>query len=313
VTDSRAAGGGRVLSRWLTPEVEGILWMLATGLLWASLDAVAKHLAQSYPVAQLTWARFALPGIALPILLGRQVVDALKSRRRGLQVLRALLVLVGTGFLFWALRYVPLADASAISFLNPLIVTALAMPLLGERVAGRQWAGVAAGFVGALVIIRPGTGAMHWAAFLVLCSSSLFALYHVATRYLSRSDAPLTTLLYTGLVTAAASTLLLPFVWVAPDAEGWALMAAMGLFNGLGTYTLIRAFAAAPAAVVTPFTYVSLIWTTMYGFLLFGDLPDRWTVLGALVIAGSGLYLLRQEARGRPSAVESAPAAGADR
>ena len=280
---------------WLTPGVQGILWMCATGLLWVTLDAIAKHVTLHYPVAQVTWARFALPAVVLPLLLGRRVAATLKTRRPGLQILRASLLMVGTGCLFFALRHVPLADANAISFINPLIVTALSMPLLREHVTGRQWSGVATGFIGALIIIRPGAGAMHPAALLVLGSASLFGFYHISTRYLSRSDAPMTTLLYTVLVTGAGSSAVVPFFWVQPDLKGWILMAAMGACNGFGTYTLIRAFTAAPAATVTPFNYLNLIWATIYGFLIFGDLPDRWTLLGALVIAGSGLYVLRQE------------------
>lgn len=297
MTEPGAAARGRSLLRWLTPGVQGVLWILATGTMFVTLDAIAKHLSQSYPVAQVTWARFALPGVALPILLGKRFLATLNTRRPGLQIVRASLLLVGTGLLFLALRYIPLADANAISFVNPLLLTALSMPLLGERVAPRQWSAVALGLLGALVIIRPGMGVAHWAASLVVGSAALFALYHIATRFLARSDAPLTTLLYTSLVTAAASSALVPWVWIAPDARGWTLMAAMGLSNGIGTFTLIKAFSAAPAAVVSPFQYVSLIWATLFGFVLFGDLPDGWTVLGALVIAGSGLYVLRHEAR----------------
>lgn len=281
--------------------------MCATGLLWVTLDAIAKHVTLHYPVAQVTWARFALPAVLLPLLLGRRFVPTLKTERPWLQIMRAMLLLVGTGCLFFALRHVPLADANAISFINPLIVTALSMPLLREHVTGRQWLGVATGFVGALIIIRPGSGVMHPAALLVLGSATCFGFYHIATRYLSRSDKPMTTLLYTVLVTGAGSSVVVSFFWTQPDLAGWILMAAMGTCNGLGTYTLIRAFSAAPAATVTPFNYVNLVWATLYGFLIFGDLPDRWTILGALAIAASGLYVLRQEAA-KPA---SGPAPGA--
>ena len=271
--------------------------MCATGLFFICLDAIAKHMTLHYSIVQVTWARFALPAAVLPILLGRRLGATLKTLRPGLQILRALLLIVTTGCLFFALRHVPLADVNAIGFINPLIVTALSMLLLREHVTGRQWAGVDIGFVGALIIIRPGTGVMHPAALLIFASASVRGFYHVATRYLSRSDAPMTTLLYTVLVAGAATSLVVPFFWTQPDLTGWLMIAAMGVFNGLGTYTVIRAFTAAPAATVSPFNYLNLIWATLFGFLIFGDLPDLWTVLGALVIAGSGLYVLRLEMR----------------
>ena len=280
--------------------------MCATGILFIGLDVIAKYMTLHYPIVQVTWARFALPAVLLPIFIGQRLVPMLKTKRPGLQILRASLMIVTTGCLFFALRHVPLADVNAIGFINPLIVTGLSMLLLGEPVTGRQWIAVAAGFLGALIIIRPGTGVMHPAVFVVLVSASVRGLYHVATRYLARADAPMTTLLYTILVAGAGTSLVVPFFWVQPDFEGWVMIAAMGIFNGLGTYTVIRAFTAAPAATISPFNYLNLIWATLFGFLVFGDLPDLWTVLGACVIAGSGLYVLYNEMR-RPQPPLAAP------
>lgn len=282
VTDSRAA-------------LRGILWMLATSLLFTALDAVAKYVSESYPVAQIVWARFALQALLLPVFLGSRLSQTLKTERFGLQMLRSFLVLAATGVLFLALRYIPLADANAISFVNPLIVTALSVPLLKEHVEPRLWFGVAAGFLGALVIIRPGLGIMHPAAFLALGSATLFALYHLTTRMLSKTDSSMTTLLYTAILPGIATTALMPFVWVPPDAKGWALFAFMGVANALSAYTLIKAFSAAPAAVVTPFGYFNLLWATILGYMLFGQLPDAWTISGAALIVGSGLYVLRRK------------------
>ena len=278
--------------------LRGIFWMILTGLLFTALDAVAKYVSQTYPVAQIVWARFALQAVLLPVLLGHRLPQTLKTERFGLQMLRSFLVLAATGVLFLALRYIPLADANAISFVNPLIVTALSVPLLKEHVEPRLWFGVAAGFLGALIIIRPGLGLMHPAAFLALGSATLFALYHLTTRMLSKTDAPMTTLLYTAILPGIATTALMPFVWMPPDAKGWALFAFMGVANALSAYTLIKAFSAAPAAVVTPFGYFNLLWATILGFILFGQLPDAWTVSGAALIVGSGLYILKRKAAG---------------
>jgi drug/metabolite transporter (DMT)-like permease len=188
-----------------------------------------------------------------------------------------------------------LVDTTSILLTNPLIVTALSVPLLGEKVGPRRWACVAAGCVGALIIIRPGFGVMQWAALLPLGAACCFALFQIITRRLSQTDAPLTTLFYTISVGTPVTTLIMPFVWVMPDWQGWLLMAAMGLIGGVSHFTLIKAFATAPAAVVSPFTYTNLLWATVFGFIIFGELPDRWTVIGALIIVVSGLYAFFRE------------------
>ncbi len=273
--------------------LRGILWMLATSLLFTALDAAAKYVSESYPVAQIVWARFALQALLLPILLGTRLPQTLKTERLGLQMLRSFLVLAATGMLFLSLRYIPIADANAISFVCPLIVTALSVPLLKEHVEPRLWFGVAFGFLGALAIIRPGLGIMHPAAFLALGSATLFAFYYLTTRMLAKTDSPMTTLLYTAILPGIATTALMPLVWVPPDAQGWTLFAVMGAANAASAYTLIRAFGSAPAAVVTPFGYFTLLWATILGYVLFGQLPDVWTISGAAFIVGSGLYVLR--------------------
>jgi drug/metabolite transporter (DMT)-like permease len=273
----------------------GIAWMLLTMLLFVSMDAVVKQLIQTYPVPQVAWARFFFHAILMAAVLGRRLPATFATRRRGLQVLRSGLLLVTTLQFFGGLYFLPLADMTAIMQSAPLIVTALSLPLLGEHVGVRRWVGVAAGFTGALIIIRPGTEAMQLAALLPLGAATTFALYQITTRILSRTDATFNTLLYTPLLGAAAMSVAAPFFWVMPDAEGWALMALTGVFGGLGHFTMIRAFTWAPAASVSPFGYSALIWATLFGLVLFGDFPDSWTIIGALVIVGSGLYILHRE------------------
>ena len=273
----------------------GIAWMLVTMLLFVSMDAIVKHLIQTYPVAQVAWARFFFHAILLAAMLGRRLPTTLATQRRGLQVLRSALLLVTTLQFFAGLHFLPLADMTAIMQSAPLIVTALSLPLLGEHVGIRRWAGVAAGFAGALIIIRPGTDAMQLAALLPLGAATTFALYQITTRILSRTDATFNTLLYTPLLGAAALSIAAPFFWVMPDAQGWALMALTGALGALGHFTMIRAFTWAPAASVSPFGYSALIWATLFGLVLFDDFPDSWTIIGAGVIVGSGLYILHRE------------------
>jgi len=289
----------------------GIAWMLLTMFLFVSMDATVKHLVQTYPIPQVAWARFFFHAVLLAAVLGRRLPTTLATQRRGLQIVRSGLLLVTTLQFFGGLYFLPLADMTAIMQSAPLIVTALSLPLLGEAVGIRRWAGVAAGFLGALIIIRPGTEAMQLAALLPLGAATTFALYQIATRTLSHTDATLNTLLYTPLLGAAVLSAVAPFVWVMPDAEGWFLMVLTGLFGGLGHFTMIRAFTWAPAASVSPFGYSALIWATLFGLVLFGDFPDTWTIAGALVIVVSGLYILHRERVRRRSDARPGPASGA--
>lgn len=273
----------------------GVAWMLATTLMFVGMDTLAKHLTQTYPVAQVVWARYVFHVLLLALFLGWRLPRVVRTRRLGLQLLRSVFLLGATGLFFAALAFIPLANASAIMFVAPLIVTALSLPLLGERVGPRRFAGVAAGFAGALVIIRPGTAAMDPAAFLALGAAGCYAFYQISTRRLAATDAPLTTLAYSASVGALATSLAVPFAWVAPAPADWAAMAGMGLLGGVGHFALIKAFQHAAAATIAPFGYASLIWATLFGFLAFGDLPDAWTVAGAGLIAASGLYIFHRE------------------
>jgi drug/metabolite transporter (DMT)-like permease len=188
-----------------------------------------------------------------------------------------------------------MAESAAMLQSGPLIITVLSVPLLGEQVGIRRWMGVIAGFAGALLIIRPGADAMQIAILLPLAAAVSNALYQIITRILSRSESTMTILFYTPLTGALLMSAAVPLFWVTPDAAGWAMMALLGLIGGVSHFTLIKAFTAAPAATVAPFGYSSLIWATLSGLVFFGDFPDIWTIVGALVIACSGLYILHRE------------------
>ncbi len=277
----------------------GILWMLLTMLIFACINAIAKYLALSYPVPQVVWARYAFHLVLLALLLRSRLPRAAASRRLGLQLLRSSLMVITTGLYFTGIHFIPLADAGAIMFVAPILVTALSLPLLGEPVGRRRWAGVAAGFVGALIIIRPGAGTMQAAAFLPFCAACLHALYQISTRKVSTVDPPITSLVYTALIGGLVTSAVAPFFWTAPDAAGWTLMALLGFLGGVGHFALIKAFQAAPVATVTPFGYTMLLWVTLFGFVLFDDIPDAWTLVGALVIVASGLYIFHREQQRR--------------
>jgi drug/metabolite transporter (DMT)-like permease len=273
----------------------GIGWMLVTMILFVSMDTVAKHLTALYPVPQVVWARFVFHTLLIGILLAPRARLTMVTQRPGLQFLRSTLLLATTILFFSGLRILPMAESAAMMQVGPLVITALSVPLLGELVGIRRWMGVIAGFAGALLIIRPGSEAMQIAILLPLAAAVSNALYQITTRILSRSESTVTILFYTPLTGALLMSAVVPLFWVTPDAEGWAMMALLGLIGGVSHFTLIKAFTAAPAATVAPFGYSSLIWATLSGLVFFGDFPDRWTIVGALVIAGSGLYILHRE------------------
>lgn len=274
---------------------EGILWMLFAVFLFVTMDAIAKHLVRTYPVAQVVWGRYTFHLLLLTILLGRRLPEVAATQRLGVQLLRSMLVLGTTILFFFGLRFVPLAEASAIMLVSPLIVTALSVPLLGEHVGAHRWAGVLVGFAGALVIMRPGAGLLAAPALLPLGAAGIYALYQITTRMLSRTDAPLTTLVYTPLVGTVAASAAVPFFWTSPDATGWGLMVLLGFLGGVSHFALIKAFQSSRAATIAPFGYTNLVWATLFGILFFGEYPDARTLVGAAIIVGSGLYIFHRE------------------
>ena len=274
----------------------GIGLMVLAVNLFVTMDAVAKHLSLVLPVLQIVWARnvFAI-ACTLPMLRGTRPAVLLRSARPGLQLVRSGLLLASTFFFFSAIQLIPLADANAISFFSPLLVTALSVPFLGEQVGIRRWAAIAVGLAGALVIIRPGASSMQAGSLLALGSCFCFAFYQIATRILASSDSALTTALYSPVVGAVATSLAMPFVWVPPSATEWPLLVLIGAIGGLSHFIFIKAYEKAPPSILAPFSYTQLIWSVTLGYVLFDNLPDRWTLLGAAIVVASGLYTLYRE------------------
>jgi len=279
----------------------GIFWMCSSMLLFVCMDAATKHLIRSYPIAEVIWVRFVFHLLFMAPLMVRRLPVLARTRSPRLQILRGAMVLVTNAAIIVALQFLPLAEVAVVGSISPLIVTALSVPLLGERVGMRRWIGVAIGFVGVVLVVRPGGDLVHWAAIFPLMGSVFYAVNQISTRRLGLVDHPLTTAFYTALVGLVGAGVVVPFLWVAPDTKGWLLMAAVGLLSLGGHILAARAFQAAPAAVVTPFNYSSLVWATGVGYVVFGDLPDGWTMAGAMVIVASGLYVLdRQRKKRKP-------------
>jgi drug/metabolite transporter (DMT)-like permease len=220
------------------------------------------------------------------------------AKRPAIQVARSFLLLGATALFISAIGRVPLATASAIGFTSPLIVTALSMPLLGETVGPRRWTAVLVGFIGVLIIIRPGAGLADPAILLLLGQSTCYALYQIATRRGGAHDSAETGIVYAALVGTITTSLAVPFVFEAPrSVMDCALLAGLGLFGGFGHYLVTRAFQLAPAAVISPLGYVELIGTTILGYVVFQNLPDLWTWIGAGIVVASGIYIAMRERR----------------
>jgi len=283
--------------------LRGTILMCAGVLMFPFLNASVKYLGASYPVAQIVWARFTGHLVIMAIVFLPRYGRALIATRRPLvQIGRSVLMLLSNGVFVLAIPFVPLATASTIGFTSPLIVTALSVPLLHESVGWRRWTAVLIGFAGALLVIRPGSG-LHGPAILLLVSSVCYALYLIATRWVSFYDSAATGIVFAALFGSLATSFVLPFIFVAPkSALDAALFLGLGLFGGGGHYLVIRAFQLGPAAVMAPLGYVELVGTTILGYLIFGNFPDLWTWIGAGIIIASGIYIAwrerrRQEAR----------------
>ena len=177
----------------------------------------------------------------------------------------------------------------AINFAAPLIVTAMSIPFLGEKVGIRRWCAILVGFIGVLVIVRPGLGVMHWAAILPLCTAFCYACYQIMTRIATRTEDTRTSLFWTSAVGVVVMSLVVPFFWTQPDAQGWALMLATGALFGFGHYLLIRAFEIAPISVLSPFLYTQIIWATLLSIVLFSEFPDHYSIVGGVIVIASGL------------------------
>ncbi|MBI1774905.1 MAG: DMT family transporter [Proteobacteria bacterium] len=280
--------------------LRAIVYVLVTVTLFAFMNGTAKYLTQSYPVIQVLWGRFFFAMlVTLIYMYGPNFIGRLRTRRPALQFVRSCLMLGCTLMFITALSLMPLAEVEALNFTAPLFVTALSLPLLGETVDARRWIAVLAGFVGVLVIIRPGAGVMSWAALLPVCVALGYALYQITTRYVGNSDPALTSLFYAGLLGTVGFSAIVPFYWQTPSPVDWLLFGAVGTVGASSHLLMIKALALAPASVLQPFGYIELVWAVAIGWAVFGAIPDAYTVLGAIIIVASGFYVLsRQRERG---------------
>jgi drug/metabolite transporter (DMT)-like permease len=261
------------------------------------LDAIAKWLTPRIGTLEVTWARYVASVLFVSLFLNPWTAPGIsRTSRPWLQFWRSLALFGSTMFNFLALRHLQLAETMGIMFLAPLVIALLAGPLMGEWVGPRRLAAICVGFLGVLVMVRPGLGGMHWAAAFSFASVFCNAGYVLLTRALAAHDSSNTTMFYSGFAGVILLTPLMPFVWVQPESGlVWALMLVIGGCGALGHWFFILAFRRAPAPVLAPFGYAQIVLMVVLGYLVFGDVPDGWTLAGAAIVIASGLYLLHRE------------------
>lgn len=276
--------------------MRGIFYMLLGIVIFSIMDGLAKELSDKYPTPMILWVRnLAQASFVLGVMIRFRRYRAGRSRRPVLQIGRSIANLAQAFLFIFALGMVPLADAVAIGMTGPLMLTAMSALFLGEQVGIRRWSAVAIGCVGALIMIRPGMGVVHWAAMLVIAAAFLNVLSQIGTRMVSVHDHILTTLFYTTAVGVLVTTAMVPFVWVAMPWDAWAMMIAMGLLGGCAHLATNKAFADAPASILAPMSYAAIPIAAVVGYVWFHQFPDRWTIAGALIVVGSGLYVIYRE------------------
>jgi len=281
------------------PLRRALPFILLAGLCFSTLDATAKFLVQEHTLFLVVWARYAgQMVVTTPIAWHRGGAEFWRTRHLRMQLARSLFLVIATLSFFGALRFLPLAEGTAVSFLAPMFALLLALPVLGERPTRARRLSALGGFAGILLLVRPGSAVFHPATALLVLAAVSNALYQLLTRKLPH-DTPHTTLFYSALVGTVLLSLALPFAET-PASIGLGdavLLLTLGLFAGLGHWALITAFLRAPATLVAPFTYVHMIWATLYGLAIFGQLPDALSALGMAVIVASGIGLVLHERR----------------
>ncbi len=281
----------------------GILLTLVSTLFFVALDTLAKLLIEASPVLQVAWGRYIFSILLLPLLIPpRRLCQAFRSRRPLLQLSRsALLISMTVGF-FTAIKYIPLVDAVVIGFAAPFLTTALAIPVLGERVGARRWTAITIGFVGVLIALRPDFDERHWAYFIPVGVAAAMAGYNVLTRLANRYDTAQTSIAYsniTGAIILSVLVVVIPGSWGPLSAFDWASLAMLGACATAGHFTLILAFRNAPVSVLAPFTFAHIVMALLAGLIVFQEIPDAMTIVGAAIIVASGVYVFHREAKVR--------------
>jgi drug/metabolite transporter (DMT)-like permease len=297
--------------------LRGILLMVLSVFLFSSMDAIIKWASSDYPTGQIVFFRNFLAFVPVFLFLWHTGTPMpLRTTRIRGHLIRGLVGVASMSLFFLALGLLPLADTMALGMSGPIFLTALSVPLLGERVGLRRWSAVIVGFIGVLVMVRPGSGVFQPAALIALGGAFFYALAMVSIRHLSRSEPATTIVFYFTLFAAIIGLLTWPLgalapaslgAWARPDLEGWAVLISIGLIGGTAQLTMTYAFKLAPVAVIAPFEYGAIIVGVAYGFAIWSEVPDLYVLIGAAIVIGSGLYILYREAKLRRSSLSVEP------
>jgi drug/metabolite transporter (DMT)-like permease len=284
----------------------GIALVLLSTIFLGTSDAISKYLSATLPSIEIAWIRFLVFVLIMaPALLPRTSFYALKTPRPGLLTVRSIALLASAIFFISGLRFLPIAEASAISFVSPLFVTALSVFFLKESVGLRRWLATAVGLIGVLIVLRPGSSAFDPAALFSLATAASWAVTLVMTRMMSGERA-VTMMAYAAIVGFVIMSLLVPFVWVRPTWHDIFFGIAVGVASTAGQWIVVLAFRYANASVLAPFSYTQLLWVSFLGVVIFGEVPDVWTITGAVCIVGSGLYTAHRERMRRSEVIAQA-------
>ena len=292
---------------------KGIALILLSTIFLGTSDTTSKYLSATLPSVEITWIRFLVFAIIMvPAMVPGTAIYSLRTTSVRLQLFRGVALLGSSLFFITGLRYLPIAEASATGFVSPLFVTALSIIFLAEKVGVRRWIATATGLFGVLIILRPGTSAFHMAAFLPIVSAFCWAATLIMTRMMSGREHSSTIMTYSSIAGVALISALVPFVWVAPNWHDILFGVLIGVASTAGQWIVVLAFRYADASVLAPFSYTQLVWVSVLGFFVFGEIPDVWTVCGAAVIVASGLYTAHRERLRRLQApVEAEPSPNA--
>jgi drug/metabolite transporter (DMT)-like permease len=288
------------MPRTATPQtLLGIAFMLAAMAILPFIDVLAKYLGQAgVPILIVVWARALFGGLmTLPFALRVEGARAFVPQRPLHHLARAVLLFGATFLFFTALKHLPIADALAIFFVNPLVIVVLSALVLREKVGPRRWAAVAVGFLGTLIIIRPGMVEMNPGTLYALGAGVALGSYFVMTRAIAGAADAMVLTFQTSAIGAGLMTLALPFLWHAPTPVQWAMLAGLGVIATLGHVLITKAYEQAEASLLAPLAFTEIIMATVVGWWFFGDLPDNWTVLGVTILVASAIYISVRERR----------------
>ena len=284
----------------LGPTAQGILLLLVAVMILSSMDVMAKEVGQRTNPIMATWARYVGQMAVVFVVVIPRMPQVFRTRYPGLQFLRSLFLLAATLCFFFSITLIGLAGSTAVMNTSPVLIALGAALFLKERFGPRRVFGVVAALAGALIVIRPGSAVFSVYSLLPLVSAVSVAGYSLATRFVGRGEDVWTSLFYAATFGSAILCAVVPFYWITPSPGTVGLMVAMGLAAALGHLCLIRAYMVAEAAAIAPFTYAQLLFATLWGMVFFAEVPDRWTVLGSLVIVGAGVYVWHRETRTVP-------------